>query len=136
MNSKKFKPASGEAVRLALLSGHIFVVEATGWTSLPEFAWKHAYANGCISDDMIKNLVAETPKIDVVNEVTQLLVEAIENNDDRVFDKQGYPKLAAIKEALDMQVTHSQMQTAWKQVKVLTEDSIIEEAEEADLDIK
>ena len=54
MESKRFKSTTGKDVRVALTSGHVAII-GTQWVELHPRFFSLAYANGCISEDMVKS---------------------------------------------------------------------------------
>lgn len=139
---KKFKSVSGEDVRIALMSGHVFII-GKEWQTLPEYAHADAYANKCISDDM---LFHEAVKEEVVNpdmpealqkteidsallnekakglelakqDVYNFLKDSVEKATTGVFAKNGKVIPSAVKTKMKVTTSNSIIQEAWAELK-------------------
>jgi hypothetical protein len=123
MNIKNFKSPDGTTKRVALLSGHTYLI-GTKWQMIPEFAWSACYAAGCASEEMfnavdrgetLASLVNHNTMTSNVNEQLQdLFTSWIENNEEEHFDSRGVPKLAHVKAAIGPFITKNTMLFAWE----------------------
>lgn len=120
--AKRFKSASGENVRLVLMDGHVTIVGAD-WRDLHERYHKEAYANGCVSEDMFKNKVADRIPTKVAEQVESVIsfdekiLEAIdtlvtENRTD-AFNKSGQPDARILTDMVGERVMTAKRDQLW-----------------------
>lgn len=122
MEFKNFKSAQGNEVRVALTSGHVWII-GREWRRIPEFAWSSCYAEGCVSEDMFNNsVVKELPETvvkslattaqrkDLIKGVLQSWVD--ESRGDK-FTIKGFPKTPELQKELPFKVTKNEVQEVW-----------------------
>jgi len=137
---KRFKSTTGEDVRIALLSGHVFLV-GSEWKDLPEFAWSDAYAQRCISEDMITGngsvgvtteVMAKMDHIALAKEeIKGAILEAMEEGNESFFNKMnGVPKVSAISEKLGKKANQQYVREVWYRIQ--DETGAVEKAEDND----
>lgn len=122
MQYKNFKSGTGKEVRVALTSGHVFLVHKE-WQPIPEFAWQDMYSCGAISEDMIKNVSSESmgaAAVAVINSVAmrketikQTIRDMIEDNDPEYFMKDGRPKSPEITKRTGLKITNNERDEVW-----------------------
>lgn len=124
--NKNFKSTGGKTVRIALLDGHVTLVEPS-WTSIHKRFWNSAYASGCISEDMVKN--TSTADIDprVIstmnnialqkNEVADAIRKLVRDNSLEAFDSRGKPKAVVLTEMVGFRVTNAVRDEVWYRVQ-------------------
>lgn len=113
--------------RVALLSGHIYLVNGYEWQALPEFAWSEAYSKGCVSEDMftgggvnippelLKGMVDEAG---LIEELEGAIKDAITvNAQDAFYKGSGDPKTNWFAAKLAKNVTKEQVMKAWFNVQ-------------------
>ena len=123
---KRFKSTTGQPVRIALTTGHVAVIP-TQWMDLHERFHSQAYANGCISEDMIKNTASDhiDPKIVNVmnnvalqkNEVADAIRTLVRANDLEAFDSKGKPKSNILTDMVGFRVTNAVRDEVWYKVQ-------------------
>lgn len=123
---KRFKSTSGNQVRIALLSGHVALVETT-WTELHQRFWTDAYSQGCISEDMVKNTSTSDVDPKVLNTLNNIALQKSEISDairklvrDNVlesFDTNGKPKATKLTSMVGFRVTNSLRDEVWYKVQ-------------------
>jgi len=119
---KNFKSVDGQAKRVALMSGHTYIIGDT-WVLLPDFAWSEAYSKGCASEEMIAAVERGDTLASLVNvntleenltEKLQTLFRAwMETAAEDCFDSKGMPKLAKVRAALGAHITKMQVVAAY-----------------------
>ena len=126
VSSKKFRSRTGVPVRLALLSGHVAIVDGE-WQSLPLIFHESAYASGCVSEDMIANAsLKEGIDTGVLNQlqktanlkdkVKSAIEDAIVSNDLKAFNSKGDPTHAYIKKSVDEPVPAHLREAVWSEM--------------------
>lgn len=122
MEYKRFKSPDNSVRRVALLSGHVFLIDGE-WSPIPEYAWKASYAEGAISEDMIRNLTADNMDVEALNRINTVadrneqirskIKEWVANNELDHFTSNGKPKATDLTEALGFRVTNADRDTVW-----------------------
>lgn len=120
--AKKFKSASGEDVRIALLDGHVTIIGAE-WRPLHERYHKEAYANGCVSEDMFKNKVADRIPTKVAEQVEASISfdekilaaidELVTENRLDAFNKSGQPDARILTDMVGERVMTAKRDQLW-----------------------
>lgn len=123
---KRFKSTTGNDVYIAQTSGHCTIV-GTGWTDLHERFHNDAYANGCISEDMVKNNSMSDVDASVVNtmnnialqknEVADAIRKLVRDNDLDSFDSKGKPKSPVLTGMVGFRVTNAVRDEVWYKVQ-------------------
>lgn len=127
MASKKFKSASTKPRRVALLSGHVFMI-GNEWVDIPDFAWQEAYVQGCVSEDMVMSktsapsggtLVEGAKSADLKKaELVVFLKAAIEENNTELFnERSGKPILKKVNEHFEKGANPFLLKEAWDQIQ-------------------
>ncbi len=142
MKNKRFKSVDGTDKRIALLSGHVFIV-GKDWCPLPELAHSSAYANQCISEDMVYHKAVEEvvvnpdmPKAlqeteidgDLLEEkskglalakkdVYDFLKVAVEESTPGVFSKNGKVMVMVVQKKMKVSTPSSVIQEAWAELQ-------------------
>jgi len=123
MQFKKFKSLDNIERRIALLSGHVYLI-GPDWQNIPEFAWKDCYAAGCMSDDMITKAVyinkEESGVVERLNNKAHQKVEmealfkgwVVENKLEN-FDAKGKPKMIPTSEYMGFRVPNKLRDEVW-----------------------
>ena len=123
MKFKKFKAVDNIERRIALLSGHVYLISSE-WIRVPEFAWKDCYAAGCMSEDMIAKSTyldeAEAGVVEQLNNKARQKVEmealfkgwVVENITDN-FDTKGRPKIIPTSEFMGFRVPNKLRDEVW-----------------------
>ena len=130
---KKFKSTTGQPVRVALIDGHVAII-GTEWTDLHERFHSQAYANMCISEDMIKNAALDgldPATVNVINnvalqknEVEAAIRKLIEENQLDAFDsKYGKPKSNILTDMVGFRVTNAVRDEVWYKVQGQNNDA-------------
>lgn len=121
MASKLFKSASGEPVRLALLSGHIAVV-GNEWIQLDERFHSSAYASGCISNDMALNneISINQRTVEILDKVAQkkekilgAMRTLVEDYNSDNFTTGNKPKTSLLTEMIGERVMNNERDELW-----------------------
>ncbi len=113
-NEKKFCNPSGGKVRIALLSGHITIIDGD-WAPLHKRFWPEAFAKGCISEEMYENI----SKMDSPNERPNVLkvIDAIkgmvEGGDAENFTSDGVPNANILSTVCGFDVSQEMRDNAW-----------------------
>lgn len=120
---KKFRSPNSFVRRIALLSGHIYLV-GMEYQELPDFAWSEAYRAGCVSEDMavnsnvppdlLKALSDEAGEMDAIKEV---LLVAIENSVHDAFKKSGEPNLVWLRNKLGYRPEPALVDKVWFRIE-------------------
>lgn len=123
---KRFKSTSGNQVRIALLNGHVALI-GSDWTDLHQRFWNDAYANGCISEDMIKNTSTKDVDPKVLNtlnnialqknEVADAIRKLVKENVLDSFDSNGKPKATQLTSMVGFRVTNPMRDEVWYKVQ-------------------
>ena len=124
-NTKKFRSRTGEAVRLALLSGHVAIV-GSEWEDLHERFFEMAYSRGCISEDMIANQAIQQVDIKVLDQlqskqdlkdrIKTALEKAIKENNLDAFNNKGNPKQGYLKAEINEPVPNHIKDEVWSEM--------------------
>ena len=140
--NKRFKSVDGKDKRIALLSGHVFIV-GKDWCPLPELAHSAAYATQCISEDMVFHKAVEEKvtnpempealqetKIDsdlleekakglalAKKDVYDFLKTAVEDSTPGVFSKNGKVMVMVVQKKMGVSTPTSVIQEAWAELK-------------------
>ena len=103
---KKFKSSDNKERYIAMTNGHCFRI-AGEWVDVPEWAWSECYAAGCISEDILKGLVAEaavdprvSKDVDRREQIKATLKRWVADNEVDKFTAGGKPKLKDLNEEL------------------------------------
>ena len=111
MQFKKFRSPDQFTRRLALLSGHVYLV-GNEFQSLPEFAWKEAFSQGCLTEDMIVALQIDPSVVQGLSEqaglkmkVREAVQDAIKHNRAEAFKKDGYPNAVWLSNKIGVRVS-------------------------------
>lgn len=123
---KNFKSIDGTEKYIINTLGWSFRINHE-WFPVPEYAWQDCYAEGCISEDQVKNTIASEVEKSVVDTLTKVRdredsLKAIvrdwyENNEKDKFDKQGQPKTLALKEAAGLQISVQERNKIWRELQ-------------------
>lgn len=123
---KRFKSTTGKPVRISTTEGHVTWVE-TSWTDLHQRFHSQAYANGCISEDMIKNNSVNEVDPRVVNllnnvalqknEVEDAIKKLLADNQLDAFDSKGKPKSTILSEMVGFRVTNPVRDEVWYRIQ-------------------
>ena len=128
MAVKRFKSRTDKVVRVASTSGHVRLI-GKDWVEIAnEELQNMAYANGCISDDIIVNTdiqesiysgaLSESANVAELKEkVRTALRTAVEENNLDAFTKHGKPKVAYIRDAVDEKVPNHILDSVWWELK-------------------
>ena len=137
MANKKFKSVSGLTARVTLPNGGVALV-GSDWTTLPPEFHQGAYAEGCISDDMIagevaKMLTEEQSKVGNTltkvekkkSDIRSTILTWIENDELQHFSKppkggQLKPKVLDLSNAIGQRCFKEDRDEVW--YKLLEED--------------
>jgi len=119
MEFKNFKSADDTEKRIALTSGHVYLI-GREWIKIPEFAWSDCYAAGCHSEDMftskmIPEVVANTmgTVAQRKNTIRGILERWIEENDQSKFNKAGNPNTVQLQKEIPFKVTKAETMEVW-----------------------
>ena len=125
MEYKKFK-AFGygvEGLRVAMTTGHVFVIPEDDWVKVPEFAWKEVFAAGATSEDTIKASAITKDVLKVVElkrgtedkkqQIKAVILKWIENNELDKFNKDGRPTSPLISKEVGFSVTNGVRDEVW-----------------------
>lgn len=131
MQFKKFKSLDGIEKRIALLSGHTFLI-GQEWVDIPETAWDEAYANKCISSDYLGNFIEkEVPdrayiipeklsKTELDSKIRQTLIDMLIEGNPENFDElnNNYPKITIVREKANvgMQCAPALVKKIWEEI--------------------
>jgi len=105
MKFKKFKSVDGEPKRIALTTGHVYLI-GNKWTDIPELAWRLAYAEGCISEEFVLSGNKEPTKVVagkelLMREAVDVIKSWIKDNKTENFTKtNNLPNVFKLREAL------------------------------------
>ena len=125
MEYKKFKAYGhgDEGIRVALTTGHVFIIPNDDWVKIPEFAWKEVFASGAVSEDTIK---ADSITKDVLkavemkrgNEDKKQQIKAVvqgwvDDNELDKFNKDGKPSSPLIAKEVGFAVTNGVRDEVW-----------------------
>lgn len=123
---KRFKSTTGQPVRIALTDGHVIVIN-TDWMDVHQRFHSQAYANGCISEDMVKNTASSQidPKVVNVmnnialqkNEVADAIRQLVRDNDLESFDSRGKPRSDILTKMVGFRVTNAVRDEVWYKVQ-------------------
>jgi len=128
METKNFKSFTGEDIRVAMTSGHVFLISTGEWTSIPKFAWRDSYSAGAVSEDTVQAAAIDKTTMDIVKTKTKVedrklmakeIVKGwIEENDLEKFStKDGKPKSTEIGKILKCQFPNGQRDEIWYQLQ-------------------
>lgn len=138
-NKKQFKSVSGLTARITLPNGGVALV-GSEWTTLPVEYHQGAYANGCISDDMIagevaKMLTEEQSKVGKTltkiekkkSDIRSTILEWLENNELQHFSapprsEQLKPKVQDLSSAVGQRIFKEDRDEVW--YKLLEEEGV------------
>lgn len=122
----KFKTRNGNTVQVSGGSGHDAVVGAE-WRELHERFHQSAYANGCISEDQIRNTSTtrvdgeaqeRITKIAMRNEaILGVMKDIIENNEIDALNSNGFPNTKIISERVNFRVNNSERDALWHRLQ-------------------
>lgn len=119
MNRKNFKAPDNIERYVSMTNGHTFRIGAE-WVSVPEFAWQECYAAGCISEDILKGMMADmqaSPKvqesISKEEKIRAILNNWVEENKIDNFNNNGTPKLAPLNSELGYRVEKGLVHEIW-----------------------
>ncbi len=125
MQKKKFKAPDNIERYVALTSGHCWRI-AGEWVSIPEFAWQDCYAAGCISEDILRGLMAEEKgdvdsltqkKVNNEEEIRAILLNWMEENKMENFTTNGSPKLKPLSEELGRKADRGIVDGIWFKIQ-------------------
>jgi hypothetical protein len=126
MSDKKFRSIDGTDVHVKLTSGHTAVI-GKDWRPLPDHMHREAYANGCISDNMLQGMAGpkEPPgkdgdKANDPERAAKILAAIkvmIDANKPEKFTTTGLPRADALSEAVGFEVTSAERDAAWTAAK-------------------
>jgi len=119
---KKFKTVNGDCCRLALTSGHVYFID-TEWKDLPAMAHSAAYAQGCISEDMVTGdskvgltteVLSNMKEVEMEKRIIRDAIQkAIDTNDLEFFKKDGDPSLMKLNQAIGRSVEKNLVKDVW-----------------------
>ena len=122
MEYKKFKAFERE-LRVALTSGHVFIIPIDSWVEIPGFAWGAVFAAGATSEDTIKadSLTREVMQVvnikkkvsDLKLEVKEVMKGWVTNNELDKFGANGKPKSPELGKAIGKSVTNAVRDEVW-----------------------
>ena len=124
MEYKNFKSFTGSEVRVALISGHTFVISCDEWTPIPEFAWRGSYSEGATSEDTIQAATMSKEVLEVVqvkSDVEDMKRRAkviikgwVDSNDLSKFSKgDGRPKSNEVSKELGCRFHNAMRDEVW-----------------------
>jgi hypothetical protein len=127
MDVKKFRSRNDEVVRIASLSGHIMLIGSEWVTIADPTLQSMAYAQGCISDDMLVSKATETAKEagvldnlvikeDTKEEIRKTIQGFIDKNTLDAFTTKGRPKVAYMREAMGKSVPNHLLDEVWHEM--------------------
>jgi hypothetical protein len=124
MQWKKFKSPNSMTRRVATLSSHIYLIEPNKYTNVPDKDWSACYAAGCISEDMLNTgLIPASLLTELVEEQGHIeeleiaIKEAIRDNAQDAFYKNGDPKPPYFTIKLGKNVTKEYLMKAWSNLQ-------------------
>lgn len=130
MGIKRFRSTTGKDVRVASTNGHIEVI-GTDWVEvrIPELQ-SMAYANGCISEDMLVSKatkVAEEAgvlphlvvKEDTKEDIRKAIQGFIDKNTLDAFTTKGRPKVQYMRKAMGKSVPNHLLDEVWHEMEDL-----------------
>lgn len=147
---QKFKSNTGKPVRISQISGHITTV-GVEFAPLHERFHKEAYANGCISNDMVKSAAVDSIPTHVAEKIIktatkqQRIMDIIrewvaDNRLGNFSDATGKPDARILTETLGEAVSSYERDEAWYKHqeaddKVVNEgDKVVNEGDETEED--
>lgn len=126
MDFKNFKSASDKQIRIALTSGHVWLI-GREWIKIPEFAWSACYAGGCISEDMFTNSVIKDIPEAVVKSLStsaqhkdlirEVLLGWVENNRMDNFRNDGNPNMVRLSSDLPFTPQKGMVAEVWSKIQ-------------------
>lgn len=128
METKNFKSFTGEPIRVAMTSGHVFIISSDDWTEIPEFAWKDAYSSGATSEDTVQAAAMSDEVLQIVEtksnvedrkiQAKKIIKGWIEANDlDKFSKNNGKPKSTEIGKILKCQFPNGIRDEVWYQLQ-------------------
>jgi hypothetical protein len=124
MKFKNFRSFGGPA-RVALTTGHVYLLNEKDWVPIPEFAWADCYANKCMSEDMVTNNSPRLVKEQV--ETTQNkalarraaikdLMYQFRDEQPNFIDRTGYPNMKRLNACADFTITNAERKDIWDEI--------------------
>jgi hypothetical protein len=123
MNRKNFKASDNIEKYIAMTNGHTFRIGAE-WVLIPEFAWQACYAAGCISEDILKGMMADLQaapevqkRINKDSDIRSILKGWIEENKLENFNTNGTPKINPLNEELGWRADRAVVNRIWFEIQ-------------------
>lgn len=122
---KMFRSTTGEAVRIALTTGHITMVESidsddpANWTRLHKRFWSHAFALGCESEDGKGKVAIDETNLDQRKDAILAVMRDFKNAEDKtsLFTKAGVPDANKLSEKLGFTVKGDERDVLWQEIE-------------------
>ncbi len=123
---KKFKSVDGSVKRIALLSGHVFII-GNEWKTVPSHAESACFAAGCVSEEVakgVKGSLEDPLKLHAAKgELTKLKLKGYlktewKIREEKSFTTLGEPKYAVFAKLMKENFTATMLKACWKEVRV------------------
>lgn len=111
----KFYPPEGQPVQIALTTGHIAVIEATG-TELETKFHREAIALGCMPEGIERETPQEGKAFDKMSAIVEAMQMMVKEPNAADFTADGKPKTDAVSKIVGFTVSREERDNAWEAV--------------------
>lgn len=128
METKNFKSFTGTTIRVAMTTGHVFLIGCDDWVSIPQFAWQASYSEGATSEDTVQAAAMSDDVLQIVKiktnvedrklQAKEIIKGWVEENNLEMFRKNdGKPKSNEIGKILKCQFPNGLRDEIWYQLQ-------------------